>query len=107
MRSDAMTVGADDVAFRDLSLKHGAILQKDLAGTEVEEFLTWVPVIKIHGVWGKAPTTVQARDTSELTKPFKSRSLAAHHALNLGVAMARVVDDVVRALISRTTHGPF
>ena len=72
MRSDAMAVGADDVALRDLSLKRGAVLQKDLAGAEVEQFLTWVAVIKIHGVRGKDPTTVQARDTSELTKPLKA-----------------------------------
>lgn len=74
-------------------------LQHRSASPEVESLRGGVSVIKVHDVRFESPTAVETWDASQVAQPCQRRTLPNQDALDLLLAMPRVVRDVVRALI--------
>jgi len=103
-RAPSMTVGAYDIAFRDLRQKLGGRHQHCPAGHQVECFERGIPVIEIHLMWLKDSMAIQARDCTKLPKHLDSAVLADPHTVDLEFAISPVIRDVCSALALSGRH---
>jgi hypothetical protein len=103
--ADAVTVRADDVAFRGFCDENLARLQQHLVGGEGEELRARVAVIEVHDPRWKGACAVRARPSSQVSQELERRCLPSADAFDLLLAMGGVVRNVVRALIARRSHS--
>ena len=71
VRSDRVTIGADDVALRDLLEQELACLQEHLSRRDRELLFARIPVIEVHDPRRKGLSAVRAWPTSEVTKKLE------------------------------------
>jgi hypothetical protein len=63
-RSHGVTVRAHDIAFRNFSGQHVAVLEQRLVGEQRERLYPRIAVIEVHHVRGKRPSAVGAGHSS-------------------------------------------
>ena len=108
MRAHPVTVRAHYVALRNLCFEHGTVLQHHaaLACAEIEKLVSWIAVIEVHHPRREASTAVHTGDATKFTQPIERCLLATRDALDLLLAMTRVIGNVVRTLVPCTGHVP-
>lgn len=105
--SQAMAVHADHVALRGLNEKLFSALQGRPTRAEIEALLTRIAVVEVHLVSCESSAAIEARDIAKPTKEFGGGGLAFRDALDLAIAVRRVVPDVCRSLTGSGRHEPF
>lgn len=105
-RSNPMAIRADHVTLGDLRFEKLAVLQQDVLGSQAEALLRRVAVIKVHDMWWKYASTIDARHSTQIAQPLERRPLSPHHAVYLSQAIPPVVRNVVRALGACRGHTP-
>jgi hypothetical protein len=101
----AMAVCADDVAFRRLGEDLLTVLQCRAAGAEREGLLSRIAMIEVHLVRRKSAPAVVAGHVSQLSQECGRRVLPTPDALDLLLAICRVVPDICRALVPCARYG--
>jgi len=99
-----MTVRADHVTFCCLREQLSATLEGGSAGAEVERFRAWVAMVEVHLVAFEPPAAIRARNVPELSEELCRGCLAPGDALDLTLAIGRVVPDVRGALGGSWSH---
>ena len=105
--SDVVTVGADDVALRDLIHEVLSVLEKGTPCCQLERLRVRVPMVEVHHVRREHAATIEARDLAQLAKPGECLPLARRNPQDFGVAIVRLVRDVQCTLIPRFLHTAF
>jgi hypothetical protein len=102
--ANAVTIGADDIAFRGFRDQQLARLVQHLVRAEREQLRARVTVIEVHDPRGKCPAAVRTRPSPEIPQELERRRLPDANALDLLLAMGGVIRDVVRTLIATRSH---
>ena len=102
--SERVTVSADHVALLDLGDKLRARHQQCVCAREGEQFLARIAMIKVHHVRRKAAAAVVAWSTPQIPEPRTCRGLSSFDSIQFGLAMRRVIPDVVVALVLLSRH---
>ena len=102
--TDAMAVGAHDVALRDFVEERCTALEHRVALRQCERLLGWVSVIEVHLHGVEAASAVRTRNPLELAEKRDVGVLATPHAIDFLLAIRRVVGDVERSLVA-LRHG--
>ncbi len=62
-------------------------------------------MVEIHLMGLEGPMAIDTRNPAQLTQEFKGRPLPRRYPFDLSRAIARVVGDVERALVSFLAHN--
>lgn len=90
-----MAVDADDVALRDLPEELAARLQHRRTTPKVEGLRGGVSVIEVHDTRLEGLSAIETWNASQTAQPCQRRALSADDALDLALAIPRVVRHVV------------
>jgi hypothetical protein len=103
--SNAMTVHADDVAFRHLGEQRFATLQCNPRGADGEGLGERLAVVEVHLMGLKAPAAVTTGDVSQLAQEVHRCLLAPSNPIDFLLPVGRVVGLVGGALVALLGHS--
>src|SRR5438552_17629475 len=95
VRANGVTVGADDVALRDLFEQANARCEHRPAPRKPERLSRSISMVEVHLMWLECATAVLAGNPAKLPKELERRALTRHHAIDLALAVTAVVADGV------------
>lgn len=101
-----MTIGADDVAFRNFGQKAFAWHEHRSRCRDVERLDPRVPVVEVHLVRQESAAAIFARNPAQVAKERERHPLPGDHAIELTLSISLVVADVVGTLVTRAWHRP-
>jgi hypothetical protein len=102
--ANAVTVCADNVAFRCLCQELRPVFERGSTFEELKRFLRWIPVIEVHLMACESAPAVRAWDFAKLAQERRVCILPKPHAGYLLRSIRGVIADVCRPLIARFGH---
>lgn len=99
-----VTVGADDVAFRDLTEQTWSWREHCLRPCDAELLRIRVTVVEVHLMRQEHAMAIQTGNLAKASKKFHRDPLATNDPIELALTIPRVVTDVVRMLVTTAAH---